>query len=220
MPYWDDLYLVNSGFGIFTSITGLAPHRTFNIEWRAQFFPGSGSANFEIQLHEDSPIITVIYGVNTAAGTSATVGVQSGTESFTQFSCNNPAGPIVSGLRIDFVPGGVGALHVLKKGTGTGTVTSPDPGINCGATCDAWFAEGTNKVLTATPATGSRFVGWTGCDKPSGATCTMSITSDKTVTATFNVSHTLTVKKSGAGSGSVASSPAGNQLRRSMLGAL
>src|SRR5439155_16209059 len=37
-PYWDDLYLVNSGFGIFTSISGSAPNRIFNIEWRAQYF--------------------------------------------------------------------------------------------------------------------------------------------------------------------------------------
>ena len=40
-PYWDDLYLVNSGFGIFTSISGTAPNRIFNIEWRAQYFPGA-----------------------------------------------------------------------------------------------------------------------------------------------------------------------------------
>ena len=51
-PYWDDLYLVNSGFGIFTSVSGTAPNRIFNIEWRAQYFPGSGSANFELRLYE------------------------------------------------------------------------------------------------------------------------------------------------------------------------
>ena len=50
-PYWDDLYLVNSGFGIFTSISGTAPNRIFNIEWRAQYFPGSGNANFELRLY-------------------------------------------------------------------------------------------------------------------------------------------------------------------------
>src|SRR5882724_5960948 len=32
-PYWDDLFLVNSGFGIFTSISGSSPNRIFNIEW-------------------------------------------------------------------------------------------------------------------------------------------------------------------------------------------
>src|SRR5260370_38897582 len=43
-PYWDDLYTGNAGYGIFTSISGTAPNRIFNIEWRAQYFPGSGSA--------------------------------------------------------------------------------------------------------------------------------------------------------------------------------
>ena len=39
-PYRDDQYLVNSGFGIFTSISGAATNRIFNIEWRARSFPG------------------------------------------------------------------------------------------------------------------------------------------------------------------------------------
>ena len=61
-PYWDDLYLVNSGFGIFTSISGTAPNRIFNIEWRAQYFPGSGTANFELRLYEGQSRFDVIYG--------------------------------------------------------------------------------------------------------------------------------------------------------------
>ena len=61
-PYWDDLYLVNSGFGIFTSISGTAPNRIFNIEWRAQYFPGSGSAGFELRLYEGQTRFDVIYG--------------------------------------------------------------------------------------------------------------------------------------------------------------
>lgn len=37
-PYWDDLYTVNAGYGIFTSISGTAPDRIFNIEWRNQYY--------------------------------------------------------------------------------------------------------------------------------------------------------------------------------------
>ena len=33
-PYWDDQYTLNSGSGIFTSVSGVAPNRIFNIEWR------------------------------------------------------------------------------------------------------------------------------------------------------------------------------------------
>src|SRR4029079_19506203 len=85
MPYWDDLYLVNGGFGIFTQTTGgFDTPRTFHFVWRAQYFPGSGSATFEVQLHENSPIITVIYGAVTNGSASATAGVQAaGTGPFT-----------------------------------------------------------------------------------------------------------------------------------------
>src|SRR6516162_1866279 len=39
-PYWDDLYTLLSGFGIFTTVEGSAPNRIFDIEWRDQYFPG------------------------------------------------------------------------------------------------------------------------------------------------------------------------------------
>ena len=54
--------MVNSGFGIFTSVSGTAPNRIFNIEWRAQYFPGSGSAGFELRLYEGQCRFDVIYG--------------------------------------------------------------------------------------------------------------------------------------------------------------
>ena len=41
-PYWDDLYTLNSGYGIYTATTGVAPNRVFYIEWRSQYVPGSG----------------------------------------------------------------------------------------------------------------------------------------------------------------------------------
>lgn len=59
------------------------------------------------------------------------------------------------------------AIHILnitKSGTGSGTVTSDVgvPAINCGDTCSDAQTSGTNVTLTATPARGSVFVGWTG----------------------------------------------------------
>ena len=90
-PYWDDLYLVNSGFGIFTSVSGTAPNRIFNIEWRAQYFPGSGSAGFELRLYEgQSNRFDVIYGAVSGGADSATAGVQRDDTCFTEFFCNSP----------------------------------------------------------------------------------------------------------------------------------
>ena len=44
-----------SGCGIFTSVSGTAPNRIFNIEWRAVYFADhTQTANFEIRLYENS----------------------------------------------------------------------------------------------------------------------------------------------------------------------
>lgn len=79
------------GCGIFTSISGVAPNRIFNIEYRAGYFGLAGTANFEVRLHEADANFEVIYGTITAGGASATSGVQRTTGAggtFTQFSCN------------------------------------------------------------------------------------------------------------------------------------
>ncbi len=77
-------------------------------------------------------------------------------------------------------------LTVNKAGTGSGTVTSNLAGINCGSTCSANFNNGTVVTLTATAASGSTFGGWSGCDLAFGAICRVTLTSNRTVTATFN----------------------------------
>src|SRR6266498_4382894 len=96
-PYWDDLYLVNSGFGIFTSISGNPPSRIFNIEWRAQYFPGTGTANLELRLYEGQTRFDVIYGTVSNANTSATAGVQKNDTFFTQYFCNGVGGAATGG---------------------------------------------------------------------------------------------------------------------------
>jgi hypothetical protein len=96
-PYWDDLYLVNTGFGIFTSISGTAPNRIFNIEWRAQYFPGSGTASFELRLYEGQTRFDIIYGTVDSGNTSATAGVQKNDTTFTQYFCNGVGGAATGG---------------------------------------------------------------------------------------------------------------------------
>ena len=103
-------------------------------------------------------------------------------------------------------------LGVTRSGGGTGTVTSSPGGISCGTACSASFASGTSVTLTATPATGSTFAGWSGACSGAAATCTVSMTAARTVTATFNgstTSYPLSVSKAGTGAGTVYSTPAG-----------
>jgi hypothetical protein len=102
------------------------------------------------------------------------------------------------------------ALNVTKNGTGTGTVTSTPAGINCGTTCSANYASGTSVSLSAVPATGSTFTGWSGPCIGTGS-CVVSITAATNVTATFDTTATNTflLTVSTRGSGQVTSNPVG-----------
>ncbi len=100
-------------------------------------------------------------------------------------------------------------LSVVKDGTGSGTVASSPPGIDCGTDCSEPYNHGTLVTLTATPADGSVFTGWSGGGCTGTNTCTVEITAATTVTATFALTGTLTVVKDGTGSGVVTSMPPG-----------
>ena len=100
-------------------------------------------------------------------------------------------------------------LSVTKQGTGGGTVTSGPPGINCGTDCSQVYAAGTVVTLTPTPASGSRFDGWSGAADCADGVVT--VTQNTTCTATFTTVGTtiLKVGTTGNGSGTVTSSPSG-----------
>jgi hypothetical protein len=77
-------------------------------------------------------------------------------------------------------------LTVQKAGTGSGSVTSNPAGIDCGGTCSALFSLDTQVTLTATPASGSTFAGWSGSGCTGTGTCTVTMSQSRTVIATFD----------------------------------
>jgi hypothetical protein len=76
-------------------------------------------------------------------------------------------------------------LSVTKSGSGAGTVTSNPAGIDCGLDCEEPYTEGATVTLTATAASGSHFVAWSGACIGSG-TCQVTMSADRSVTATFD----------------------------------
>jgi len=67
--------------------------------------------------------------------------------------------------------------------SGTGTVTSSPAGISCPTTCNAGFTSGTLITLSATAASSFTFSGFAGpC---TGMTCTFTLNTNQTVSATF-----------------------------------
>ncbi|HKF50528.1 MAG TPA: MBG domain-containing protein [Terracidiphilus sp.] len=85
-------------------------------------------------------------------------------------------------------------LTVATAGAGTGTVTSSIAGINCPTSCSAGYYPGVIVTLTAAAGANSSINGWTGCDSVStdGTTCSVKMTSSKSITATFAAVPTVT----------------------------
>lgn len=76
-------------------------------------------------------------------------------------------------------------LTINKPGTGSGTVTSVDGGINCGTDCTETYGKNTMVTLMATPSTDAIFTGWSGACTGKNTTCNITLNSYKEVSATF-----------------------------------
>ena len=88
------------------------------------------------------------------------------------------------------VGSGGATLTVNKSGSGTGTVSSNPPGIDCGIDCAETYAGATVVTMTATPAAGSIFTGWLGACIGTG-TCTLTMSASKSVAAVFAPNMTV-----------------------------
>lgn len=99
-------------------------------------------------------------------------------------------------------------LSVIPPASGTGSVTSTPPGIDCPTTCSAAFPQSTQVKLSAAPEKNYFFDGWSGACSGT-ALCTVSMTGTEKVSATFDPGEVLTVSITGTGAGNVTSTPSG-----------
>ncbi|MFD7258649.1 S8 family serine peptidase [Streptomyces sp. NPDC059874] len=160
-PFWDDLVVgaAGSGSGVFTSVTGTAPHRSYVIEWRqvSHWSAQADKFSFSAAIGEDG---TVSYGYKGTGGTgikggsTATVGVENaaGTDAF-KYSFNTAV--ITDGLSI--------AFRTTKSGVVTGRVLDANDG---GGVAGATVTVGTgDTAVSATTATDGGYV----VQSPSGS---------------------------------------------------
>jgi len=109
---------------------------------------------------------------------------------------NLESGPVEAESFANFITTEMFTLTVDKEGDGNGTVVSDPEGIDCGSDCDsdnADFEEESGVILAATAADGSVFDGWSG-DIPAACEdstdpCTLTMDTDKNVTATFSIAE-------------------------------
>ncbi len=102
------------------------------------------------------------------------------------------------GANSDYCGLGCGTVFLLDTGffaalsltkNGSGTVASGDGHIYCGGVCEYPYPKGAQTGLTAIPAPGYTFDGFTGCDNMQNGVCLVQMSSAKNVTATFSVSN-------------------------------
>src|SRR5436190_721024 len=141
LPAWDTVLdtgqpaicqaILGRPCGVYTSVTGIAPDRIFNIEWVAR---RSGSStytyHFELSLHETTGVFDFVYAglIPPPSGANSVVGVQNGTTAYTYFACAVPYA-IYQGLLIRWSPGTCGPPYTpTVTPTRTSTPTStPTP---------------------------------------------------------------------------------------------
>jgi hypothetical protein len=160
---------------------------------------GSGSSRGAVSLGFTAPVppgMTATFDPPSLSGSNAssTLTIATSLTSFPQtitpyvkaVSTDGDTAVAPLSLTIAYMP----PVSVQKAGSGAGTVTSSPPGINCGTACSMQFV--TDVTLTAAPATGSTFVGWSmwggrGCTG-TALTCTFTPRAplNNQVTATFN----------------------------------
>lgn len=104
---------------------------------------------------------------------------------------------------------GTSGLTVSVAGSGAGTVTGQ--GIACPGDCSQSYLKDAAVALTAAPASGSHFAGWSGACSGTSATCDLTMNAGKSVTATFTADSAGDDGSAGGGSPGGGSSDPGGQ---------
>ena len=158
--------------------SGGAQNLTNNVTW--------SSSDVAVATIDQNGLATAV-GANTSANSTTITAI--GTTNTNSLITATATLSVVSGGTINLP-----TLAVYMAGTGTGTITASPGTIACGSsapgsTCSGTFSLGTTVTLTAAPASGSVFGGWSSSCTPSLSNplvCTVSMNNNKTVGAIFN----------------------------------
>lgn len=87
--HWDDLRTDTSpGHGVFTRASGVAPGRTFDVEWRAVLWSTLQPIHFSVRFFEGLDYYETYYDTIPNGAAFATIGAQAGDERYSLEWCN------------------------------------------------------------------------------------------------------------------------------------
>jgi hypothetical protein len=167
-------------------LNNVTSNKTVTANFTAITYPINATANPSIGGSVSCSVNPVTYGGSSNCAATANAGYTftgfGGDCSGTYCSLNNVTGnkTVTANFKLpaDYV------LNTIKKGTGSGTVTTTDGKINCGTDCNESYTSGQSVTLKATADVGSVFTGWSGACSGSN-TCTISMNVTQNVTANF-----------------------------------
>jgi hypothetical protein len=168
--YWMDLRTDGTtcqggDCGIYTSITGSAPNRILNVEWRTRYVSGGGLANFEVRLYEGLPSrFDIVIGntVTTTHGPTGGVQNENATLWRNAFCLQNPpantvysfVGACTTGTTPTFTyTPSVGPTGTEPVRTSTPTPTRSVTGTPPRTNTPTVTGTGTEPMFTSTPST-------------------------------------------------------------------
>jgi hypothetical protein len=152
-------------------------------------FPGDSITQYEWNWGDGQTTTTAAV---TASHTYASPGTKTITLTLTDADSSLNGGRTGSKAIQVTVQAPTQTLTLATSGNGSGTVGSNPAGIDCGATCSHAYATGTSVILTATPASGSLFSGWSGACSGTGG-CSVTMSQARSVTATFTLQSSAPV---------------------------
>jgi len=172
--------------------------------------PNTSHANYELTLvqadnlwhfennQNSGDVNDLYYPANTATAYSNTFHASSlpsatwwdGTGSALTF---NSFSTSAATMTFSVAPAVTKTLTVSKTGSGSGTISSSPAGISCGSSCSNSFVQNSSVILTANADSNAMFSGWSGGGCSGTGTCTVSLTTDTTVSASFVPATTTTV---------------------------
>jgi hypothetical protein len=187
-----------SGAVAFGSVAaGSSVERTFTVQ-------NTTSSTASVSVGAPAPFSVVSGGsFSLASGASRSVVVR-----FQPTSGGSFAGNVTFTAQGDTVSRGVNGSgtgsssaspRLTVSRSGNGTVTSTPSGISCGSDCTQNYAAGTQVTLSASPAAGSRFAGWSGGGCSGTGACRVTVNGAVGVTATFSPSSSGPSQPSGGG---------------------
>jgi hypothetical protein len=194
--------------GVLTITTTSLPNGTVNVAYSQTLQATGGIGTLTWNIVAGAGTLPPGLNLNQSTGVISGTPTVVGTSSFTVRVADSEGQSDTQALSIQIT---ANSRHLTVMKSGNGTVSSSPSGISCGTTCESDFAINSIVTLTAAPAAGSTFTGWSGAGCSGTGACAVAMNADQTVTASFATPNTftLTASKAGVGLGTVTSSPPG-----------